>query len=60
VTEGGGVVTDARGRRLDDRPLLGSGPEFQMSVVSSASAVLHDRLLEEISRGMDRLHGTVR
>ena len=37
VTEGGGVVTDARGDPLDDRPLLGSGAEFQMSVIASAT-----------------------
>ena len=60
VTEGGGVVTDARGESLDERPLLGSGPEFQMSVIASASPVLHGRLVEEVARGMSRLHGRVR
>src|SRR4051794_36076277 len=60
VTEGGGVVTDARGGSLDDRPLLGSGPEFQMSVIASASPVLHQQLVEEMARGMDRLRGRVR
>src|SRR4051794_5664691 len=60
VTEGGGVVTDARGGSLDDRPLLGSGPEYQMSVIASASPVLHQQLVEEMARGMDRLRGRVR
>jgi myo-inositol-1(or 4)-monophosphatase len=60
VVEGGGVVTDARGGSLDERPLLGSGPDFQMSVIASASAELHERLVSEVSRGMDRLRGRVR
>jgi fructose-1,6-bisphosphatase/inositol monophosphatase family enzyme len=60
VTEGGGIVTDARGELLDERPLLGSGPEFQMSVIASASNVLHDQLVEEVASGMSRLSGRVR
>jgi myo-inositol-1(or 4)-monophosphatase len=55
ATEAGAVVTDARGRPLDDRRLLGSGPEFQMSVVTSANAVLHERILEAIAAGVARL-----
>ena len=53
--EGGAVVTDAAGRPLDDRPLLGGGVDFQMSVVCSSSAALHERLIAEIDRGIDRL-----
>ena len=53
--EGGAVVTDAAGRPLDDRPLLGGGVDFQMSVVCSASAALHDRLIAELDRGIARL-----
>jgi myo-inositol-1(or 4)-monophosphatase len=60
VTEGGGVVTDARGRPLDDRPLLGSGPEFQMSVIASATPSLHAKLVDEVAAGMSRLSDTVR
>src|SRR3954454_4527275 len=60
VTEGGGVVTDARGRPLDDRPLLGSGPEFQMSVITSASPELHAKLVDEVAAGMTRVSATVR
>lgn len=55
--EGGAVVTDAAGRPLDDRPLLGGGVEFQMSVVCSAGAALHERLIAEIDRGIGRLRG---
>jgi len=53
--ESGAVVTDAAGRTLDDRPLLGGGVEFQMSVVCSSGPALHARLIAEIDRGIDRL-----
>jgi myo-inositol-1(or 4)-monophosphatase len=53
--EGGAVVTDAAGRDLDDRPLLGGGVDFQMSVVCSSNPVLHARLIDEIDRGVGRL-----
>ena len=55
----GAVVTDAYGRPLDDRPLLGSGAEFQMSVVCSANRTLHDRILAELDEGMRRLASQV-
>jgi myo-inositol-1(or 4)-monophosphatase len=54
VTEGGGIVTDAAGRSLDDRLLLGSGPEHQMSVLAAGTAALHAKLLEEVERGLAR------
>jgi myo-inositol-1(or 4)-monophosphatase len=60
VTEGGGIVTDARGGSLDDRLLLGSGPDFQMSVIASASASLHASLVDEVASGMKRLSASVR
>jgi myo-inositol-1(or 4)-monophosphatase len=55
LAEGGAVVTDAAGRPLDDRPLLGSSPEFQMSMLAAASAPLHRKLVGEIDRGIARL-----
>jgi len=55
--EGGAIVTDAAGRSLDDRPLLGAGVEFQMSVVCSAGPALHELLIGEIDRGIGRLRG---
>ena len=55
LEEAGAVVTDARGRPLDDRRLLGSGGDFQMSVVASASRELHDQVLAEIDAGIERL-----
>ena len=53
--EAGAVVTDARGRPLADRPLLGSGADFQMSIVASANAALHAQILDELAAGIDRL-----
>jgi myo-inositol-1(or 4)-monophosphatase len=55
LTEGGAVVTDAAGRTLDFRPLLGSSPEYQMSVCAAGSAELHATLVAEVDRGVARL-----
>jgi myo-inositol-1(or 4)-monophosphatase len=55
LTEGGAVVTDATGRTLADRPLLGSGAEHQMSIVASANQRLHDQILGELDGAMERL-----
>jgi myo-inositol-1(or 4)-monophosphatase len=55
LEEAGAIVTDASGRSLADRPLLGSGPEHQMSVVASASPPLHARLIEELDAGIGRV-----
>jgi myo-inositol-1(or 4)-monophosphatase len=54
-SEAGARVTDAGGAPLDDRPLLGSGAEYQMSVVTSASRGLHERLIAEVDAGIARL-----
>jgi myo-inositol-1(or 4)-monophosphatase len=55
ATEAGAIVTDARGRPLDDRPLLGSGAEFQMSVVTSANPALHAEILAAVDAGVARV-----
>jgi myo-inositol-1(or 4)-monophosphatase len=55
LEEAGAVVTDAYGAPLSDRPLLGSGAEFQMSIVASANRALHDAVLAEIDAGVGRL-----
>jgi myo-inositol-1(or 4)-monophosphatase len=59
LQEGGAIVSDCTGRPLDDRPLLGSGHAFQMSVLASANAELHAKLLTEMDHGIARLrpHG---
>ena len=53
--EGGAIVTDARGESLAERPLLGSGADYQMSIVASANRALHSRILAEVAAGIDRL-----
>lgn len=55
LSEAGGVVSDGWGQPLDDRPLLGSGHEFQMSSISAASEELHRQLVDEIDAGITRL-----
>ena len=55
VEEAGGIVTDAHGRPLADRPLLGSGHDYQLSCVAAANERLHARLLEVLERGFARL-----
>jgi myo-inositol-1(or 4)-monophosphatase len=55
LEEAGAIVTDAYGAPLSDRPLLGSGAEFQMSVVASANRALHERVLRAVDEGIDRL-----
>lgn len=60
LLEGGGVVTDACGRPLDDRPLLGSGHEFQMSCVAAANGELHQEIVAALDRGIARLRALSR
>jgi myo-inositol-1(or 4)-monophosphatase len=55
VTEAGGVVTAADGGPLADRPAVGSGDGYGVAVLASASAALHERLLDAVAKGMDRL-----
>jgi myo-inositol-1(or 4)-monophosphatase len=55
AVEAGATVTDARGAPLDDRPLLGSGPEHQMSCIAACTPALHRRLVAEVELGIRRL-----
>ena len=55
LEEAGAIVTDAYGEPLSDRPLLGSGGEYQMSIVASANRRLHDAVLAEVDAGIARL-----
>ncbi|HSI80304.1 MAG TPA: inositol monophosphatase family protein [Solirubrobacterales bacterium] len=55
LNEAGAVITDAYGRSLDDRPLLGSGAEFQMSCVAASTPELHAAILAAIEAGIERL-----
>jgi myo-inositol-1(or 4)-monophosphatase len=55
LEEGGAIVTDAYGEPLSGRELLGSGVDFQMSIVCSSNRALHDTILEQIDIGIERL-----
>jgi myo-inositol-1(or 4)-monophosphatase len=57
LEEAGAIVTDAYGRSLRDRPLLGSGHEFQMSVVAGGNPALHEAILRAIDAGLLRVSG---
>jgi hypothetical protein len=60
LREGGAVVTDAAGQALEDRPLLGSGPDVQLSLVAAANESLHGQLVEAVDRGIERLRRVAR
>ena len=53
--EAGAIVTDARGRSLAGRLLLGSGPEHQVSIVVAANAPLHGQIVDAVDAGIARL-----
>jgi myo-inositol-1(or 4)-monophosphatase len=55
LEEGGAIVTDALGRPLSGRPLLGSGADYQMSVVAAANVGLHAQIIDELTLGLARL-----
>jgi myo-inositol-1(or 4)-monophosphatase len=57
LEEAGAIVTDAYGGSLRDRPLLGSGHEFQMSVVAGGNPALHEAILRAIDAGLLRVSG---
>ena len=60
LLEGGAVVTDAYGASLEDRPLLGSDHEFQMSCVAAANQELHAAICAALDSGMKRLAAQAR
>src|SRR4051812_44028229 len=57
LEEAGAVVTDAYGRSLRACPLLGSGHEYQMSVVASGNSGLHEAILSALDAGFQRVSG---
>lgn len=59
ASEAGAVVTDAAGEPYDDRPLLGSAAEFQMSVAIAANRALHRQVVHDIADGIERLKALV-
>ena len=57
LEEAGALVTDAYGRSLAGRPLLGSAHEFQMSVVASGNPALQAAILRALDAGFARVSG---
>jgi myo-inositol-1(or 4)-monophosphatase len=55
LEEAGAVVTDAYGKPLGPRSLLGSGPDYQLSCVAAATPELHDTIVHELNVGVQRL-----
>ena len=55
LEEAGAIVTDAHGRSLDGRALLGSSHDFQMSCVAAANRELHAAICRELDAGIERL-----
>ena len=55
LEEAGAVVTDAYGEPLAERPMLGSGAEYQLSCVAAANQELHEAILRELDAGIERL-----
>lgn len=55
VVEAGGVVTDGYGKSLDERPLLGSGIDYQFSLIAASNAALHSKVLSEVNKGIEGL-----
>jgi myo-inositol-1(or 4)-monophosphatase len=54
LEEAGAAVSDAYGRPLGERPLLGSGPDFQISCVAAANRELHTAICAAIEAGIER------
>jgi hypothetical protein len=48
-------VTDAAGRSLDDRPMVGSGADFCVSAIVSATPELHAEIIATLDRGIEKL-----
>jgi myo-inositol-1(or 4)-monophosphatase len=53
--EAGAIVTDAYGKPIGSRKLLGSGAEFQVSCVTACTPGLHARIVAELDAGIERL-----
>jgi myo-inositol-1(or 4)-monophosphatase len=53
--EAGAIVTDARGRALGERLLLGSSAEHQISIIVAANALLHGQIVAAVDSGMARV-----
>jgi len=53
--EAGIVMTDGYGKPLDERRLLGSGPETRLSCVAARNNLLHEKIMGYINAKFDEL-----
>jgi myo-inositol-1(or 4)-monophosphatase len=53
--EAGCVTSDASGKPLGDKPLVGSGADFCVSTVVAATEELHAAIIGSLDRGIERL-----
>jgi myo-inositol-1(or 4)-monophosphatase len=54
-TEAGCTVTDAAGKPLEDRLLVGSGDGYTLSTLAACTPELHAELLSHLDRGIEKL-----
>ncbi len=59
LEEAGAVITDAYGESLAGRPILGSGPDYQVSCVAAATPELHEAIVAQLDLGISRLRQKV-
>lgn len=57
--EAGCPATDAGGRDLDTRPLVGSGADYCLSTLVACTPELHWELLGALDRGIERLRAQI-
>lgn len=55
VKEAGCCVVDGYGKSLDEYPVIGSGLEFQFSVVGATNKELALKIVKEIDKGIEKL-----
>jgi myo-inositol-1(or 4)-monophosphatase len=55
LEEAGALVTDAYGKPIGDRRLLGSSPEYQISCIAAANQDLHRQICMALDAGIERL-----
>ncbi len=60
LKEAGGIITDAYGKGLEDRPLMGIGKQYQLSTIASSNASLHKILVMLIDRGFSKLEDNMK
>ncbi len=55
LKESGGIITDAYGKALDEKPLMGIGKKYQLSTIASSNPNLHRILVMMVDKGFNKL-----